>query len=259
MARLRILAVDDELLALRRIELLLRDWPDVELVGKARSAEAALPLIAELTPDVLLLDIKMGPVSGLEMLDSLPDADPPAVVFVTAYDHYAVKAFDLNAVDYVLKPVRAERLREALTRARREREIAAAGAQLSHLRATVEKIGREQAGELVRSAIWAERRGERVRVSLRTINWVQAEGDYVRIHLQDGSLLQRKTISSMEKELGPEFMRVHRSSLVRRDRVGSIWRAGDRNLRVRLESGEELKVGRSYEDSIRALLSARPD
>jgi DNA-binding LytR/AlgR family response regulator len=258
---LRVLAVDDELLALRRLELLLADMPQVTLIGVARTGEAAIAEIARLKPDVVLLDIKLAGIDGFDVVDALKGPDLPQVVFVTAYDAFAARAFEVRATDYVVKPVQRERLRAALDKARGDRDAMEAGARIAELRATLTRLRARPAadgGEPPTTVIWAERRGELARVAVHLIDWIEAEGDYVRLHAGGERYLMRKTLTSVQAELDPEaFIRIRRSALVQRDRVLSIRRARDRDLRIKLVTGDEIRVGRTYVKDIRAMLAER--
>lgn len=255
MAVLRILAVDDEILALRRIELLLLEFPNVALVGTARTGEGALNEIRRLKPDVVLLDIQMTGMDGFDVLEALDGPRPPRVVFVTAFDAFAARAFDLSATDYVVKPVQRERLHLALERARRAIEASDSALHISELRAVVARLRAAQGPEAPAAAIWAERRGELARVPVAHIDWIEAEGDYVRLHARGQRYLMRNTLSALAAELDPKaFLRVRRSALVRLDRVESMRRERERDLRVRLVTGDEIRVGRTYVKGVRATL-----
>ena len=258
---LRILAVDDEPLALRRIELLLLRLSGVELIGKASSVAEALAAINEQRPDVLLLDIKMAGETGFDLLEKLQRPHVPLVIFVTAYDQFASKAFDFDAVDYVLKPVDFARLSAAVERARRNRSIIAAEERITELTEVVAALRAEtRATEPARyeTEIWAERLNEFVRIRVADLDWIEAERDYVRLHAHGHSYLLRETISGVQARLDPRtFIRVRRSALVRIDRVTGIRKAGTGNYRVTLSNGNDIRVGRTYVQQIRRLISPR--
>ena len=243
-ASARIIAADDEPLALRRIELLLAQMPDVELAALAKSGTEALELVRTHPPDILLLDVKMADMDGLTVAALLPAEHRPLVIFVTAFDHFAVPAFEVEAVDYVVKPVEHGRLRRAI-----ERAIARLPAQ----RGDGGDTASVPEGEL-----WAERRGAFVRVPVQQIEWAESERDYVRLHGPDGSYLLRATLSEMQARLGGgQFLRIRRSVLVRRDRIASVRRSGYRNVLVRLISGAELRVGATFLKDVRSVLRGR--
>ena len=257
----RIFAVDDEPLALRRIELLLGRISGVELVGKALSGADALDAIDDLRPDVLLLDIKMAGLTGFDVVERLSGPYVPLVIFVTAFDKFASKAFEIGAVDYVLKPVEYDRLSAALERARRSLSAIDAEDRLAELRDVVAAL-REQSGaaesKRYESEIWAERRNEFVRIRVDDLDWVAAERDYVRLHAAGQSYLLRETLSSLEARLDPDdFVRVRRSALVRTDRITGIRKAGYGDFRIGLTDGSEIRVGRTYVAKIRKLIAPR--
>lgn len=256
-ATLRVLAVDDEQLALRRIELLLRRMPDVELIGTARSGPEAIEQIRALKPDILLLDIRMAGMSGLDVAALIQPDSPPVVIFVTAFDRFAAAAFDLSVVDYVVKPVEAERLRRAVERARHRLEGMETDTRVRELRAIVSDLRAEQTPG-PDNELWVQQRGEFIRLAIDDIDWVEAERDYVRLHSKAQSYLVRHTLSGLQQRLGPErFVRIHRSALVRSDGVASIRKAAHGDLRLKLHSGAELRVGRSHFAQFRALLTQR--
>lgn len=259
--QLRILAVDDEPLALKRVELLLMRVPGVELAGKASSGPEAIEAVRELRPDVLLLDIKMAGQSGIDVVEQLEGPYLPQVVFVTAFDEFAIRAFEIGAVDYVLKPVELSRLNAALERARRSLAALDAEERMAELREVVAALraqARTADAKRYESEIWAERRGEYVQIKIADLDWVAAERDYVRLHAHGQSYLLRETISSLEARLDPEhFIRVRRSALVRIGQVTGIRRPGYGDFRVKLADGSELRVGRTYVKRIRELIAPR--
>jgi len=256
---LRILAVDDEPLALKRVELLLARVPHAQLVGKASSGPEAIEAIRELRPDVVLLDIKMAGQSGIDVVEQLEGPWLPQVIFVTAFDEFAIKAFEIGAADYVLKPVELSRLDAALERARRSLAAIDAEGRMAELREVVAALrsqARTAEEKRYESEIWAERRGEYVQIKIADLDWVAAERDYVRLHAHGQSYLLRETITSLEARLDPEhFIRVRRSALVRIDRITGIRRPGYGDFRVRLTDGSELRVGRTYVKRIRELIA----
>ena len=262
-AVLRVLAVDDEALALRRLEILLARIPEVELVGTAESGPEALEKVSSLRPDVLLLDIRMAGLDGFDVVEKLDGPFVPLVVFVTAFDHFASRAFEISAVDYIVKPVELDRLRSALRKAHRSLAADDAEARVAELRGVVAALraeARPAEGKRFETELWAERRGEYVRIRVTELDWVEAERDYVRLHVGGQSYLLRETIGAMEGRLDPAvFIRVRRSALVQRDRIASIRRQGYGDFRIALTTGGEVRVGRTYVRQVRTLIAPRPE
>jgi two-component system, LytTR family, response regulator AlgR len=228
---LRTLIVDDEPLAVERMQLLCADQAGVTLVGTASDGAAALRMIAALTPDLVLLDIGMPELDGLAVARALEATDsvPPIIIFVTAFDRYAIEAFDLAAADYLLKPVSAERLARAITRA-------------GERRGTVPPA----AGSYVEE-FWVPHRSELIRVAAQDIERIDAERDYMRLHLGARSYLLHQTISMLEARLDPaRFIRLHRSVIVRRDRIARLGHDRAGAWQAELIDGSHVRIGRTY-------------
>jgi DNA-binding LytR/AlgR family response regulator len=259
MLPLRVLAVDDEPLALRRVELALAEMADVALVGQARSGAEGLDLVRTLRPDVLLLDIQMSNLDGFGLLEQLPHEDAPLVVFVTAHEAFALRAFEVGAIDYVVKPLAFDRLRAALVRARAALHQADQARRAADLRLLVRTLRSEMGDQpAYATGFWAERKGEHLRASVQNIDWLEADRDYVRLHTRDGPLLMRGPLSTIQEALDPtQFIRIRRSALVRTDKIQSIRNRGYGDVRVTLASGEELRVGKTYVTDVRRLLDQR--
>lgn len=245
MRRLTVLAVDDEALALRRVELLLRRIAGVELVGTARTVEEAVSHLQSHRPDVVLLDIRLTGGDGFTVAEALRATDTSQVIFVTAFDEYAVRAFDVSATDFLVKPLEAERLAAALEKARALRDTREAARRLQAAEAEAARTGPDEA------EIWVERNGTRTRVRASEIAWVEAERDYVRLHANGGRHLLRRTIAALADELGPEFLRVSRSALVRRPLVQAFRRGERGDYRIVLVGGIEIRVGPTYLKAVR--------
>jgi two-component system LytT family response regulator len=251
---MRVLLVDDEGLAIDRLATLLRDIDGVELVGTATSGDEALERIAMLRPDLVILDIQMPGRDGLRTAADIPIDPRPEIVFVTAHDHYAPDAFDVDAADYLLKPVRLDRLTQAIGRARRRRALREQANIAGQLAEQVETLRSNIAEHREEAGFWVpERQGQR-RVQLDTINWIEAARDYVLLHTDMRSHMLRITMSALEAKLGGgALLRVHRSAFVRPDRVVEI-RREHRSVTLILTDGAHVPVGPSYLAAIEATL-----
>ncbi len=255
---LQALIVDDEPLARRRVVQLLDGEPDVEVVGECEDGAEAIEAVASLRPDLLFLDVQMPEVTGLDVVAALAEADGPvpAIVFATAYDAYALRAFEANAVDYLLKPYSAGRFQEALERARaRLRERAAPGDD-DAVRQQVEGLLASLAAERQAPERIVARVGDRhVFVGLDEVDWLEAEGNYVCVHARGQDYLLRDTLSGMAERLPAErFVRVHRSAVVNADRIRDVEPLAKGTYLIRLRSGGTVATGRSYRDHVQSLL-----
>lgn len=264
-ARLRVLIVDDEPIAARRMQRLLRAEPRVEVVGVAQDCESAHAAVRALSPDVMLLDIEMPGGDGFALLDRLgPEA--PVCIFVTAFDHHALRAFEREAVDYLTKPVAPARLSEALGRARARRAARESGEEIAELRAALASLRRAlgPAAALAATApgaaaapaapvLWVTRRGQQIRLAPDSLDHLTAERDYTRLHQGDQSYLMTESLGALAERLEPlGFLRVHRSVVVRLGAIARIESARHGALRVVLSSGAVLPVGRSHVARLRA-------
>ena len=239
-ATLKILAIDDEPLAIERLQILCAAIANVLLVGTAHDGAAALRLIGALQPDLLLLDIAMPGMSGLELAACLPKP-APLVIFVTAYDKFAVAAFDVAAVDYLMKPIDPERLARSIDRARD--------------RIADRRISTTTSPSPWIDEFWVPHRGEVIRIAADDIQHVEAERDYMRLHCGNRSFLIHETISTLEKRLDPQrFLRIHRSTIVRRDMVARLVRDGGGAGSVVLNSDITLPIGRTYAGAVRQMV-----
>lgn len=248
---MRVLIVDDEPLARRRLVQLLAEIPGVEIVGEAEGGREALELIGLLRPDVLLLDIEMPVVDGFEVLKALPAGPAPAIVFVTAFQDHAVKAFELRATDFVVKPVAADRLAKAIEQARSDLDARRAGERLAFLQARLAEL-ENRALAVSEPHLWVQIGSDRRRLALADIRWLEAERDYVRVHMVGQAPLVNALLGDMEKALeGQPFLRVHRSAVVRMDKVRAISRGRFSTPVLELDDGHRLTVGRKYRDAVR--------
>ena len=259
MSVLRVLTVDDEVLALRRLKLLLQAIPYVEHVGEASSCAEALSEIASLAPDAILLDIKMRDGDGFDVVEALAERpNPPAIIFVTAFDHYAVRAFDSAVVDYLLKPVERERLAKALRKARQQLRAVDAEQRLSEMREIVRNLRSTVGGHRAKpfeTEFWLRGSAGLVRVTLDVIDCVSSEDDYVAIHTPGGSHLMRGSIRQFEHRVEPGyFVRVHRRWLVRKNAITELRTPRLGGSEVLLHTGKRLPVGRVYLKQLKATI-----
>lgn len=235
--KLRTLIVDDEPLAVERMQVICAKIDDLAVVGTASDGAQALRRVEALSPDLLLLDMTMPETDGLSVARALSKQDsPPAVVFVTAHDNYAVEAFDLDAVDYVLKPVKPERLERAIQRA----------------------LARRSDGERGDSRwleeLWIPHRSELIRIDTAEVSRIDAERDYVRLHVSDRSYLLLQTIAGLEQRLDPSrFIRIHRSTILRKDCIKGLRHDGLGVWSAEMEDGEALRIGRTYLPKVKSM------
>lgn len=249
---MRMLVVDDEPLAREKIRDLVKLDPELEIAGECTNGLEALAAIQELRPDLLLLDVQMPEVGGFAVLEALKDEVMPLVIFVTAYDQYAVRAFEFHALDYLLKPFDRERFEAAIGRAKAHVRREQNGNLDQRILALLEQL-KAETKYIERLVVKA---GGRVFfLETKEIDWVEAEGNYVNIHTPKKSFLLRETISNLEAQLDPKhFVRIHRSSIVRIDRIQELqtWSHGE--YRVILYGGTELTLSRNYRDNLQSLL-----
>ena len=243
-AQLRVLIADDEPLAAERLQVLLARTEGASLVGTASDGESAISMAEALSPDVLLLDIAMPGLDGIEVARSLAKQDPtPAVVFVTAFDQFAVAAFEVAAVDYLMKPVDPDRLQRAIYRARD---------YVDHRRPPPSKEPEETPGWI--DEFWASDLTGLVRIAARDIDRVSAERDYMRLHVGRRSWLIHHSMAALEEGLDPAlFIRLHRSAIVRKDFIAGFSRNPSGRWVARLADGAEQPVGRLYSDRVRTI------
>lgn len=240
---LKTLVVDDEPLATERLQLLLARIGGVDLVGTASDGEAACRMAEALRPDLLLLDIAMPGMDGIDVARSLSRAGAsPAVIFVTAFDQFAVAAFEVEAVDYLVKPVEPSRLERALERARAHLERRSGGA-----------VAPVPTGRHL-DEFWASDLTGLVRIRASDIDRVSAERDYMRLHVGTRSWLIHHSMAALEDGLDPQlFVRLHRSAIVRRDFISGFQRNSSGRWIARLADGTEQPVGRLYAESVRSI------
>lgn len=259
---IRVLLVDDEPLALDRLRIAFRAVADASVVGDARNGQEALQKIEELHPDVVILDVQMPGGNGLDVARAAATMDePPEIVFATAFDAYATEAFDIDASDYLLKPIRLDRLLCAIDRARRRLDARAAGSRIEELELIVQALRQRpaQAIEVSRyeAEIWAPRPGGVSRVAIDNLVWIEAARDYLLLHTLHRSFILRETMNNMGARLDPERMlRAHRSAFINKSHVQNIERHGRDGVAVTLSNGAVVRVGATYRESVLAALGA---
>lgn len=253
---MRVLLVDDEALALDRLRTFFGDIEGVEVVGQARDGDEALQQIQRLTPDLVILDIQMPGRNGLRAAADIEVEPRPEIVFVTAHEHYAPDAFDVDAADYLLKPVRFDRLRQAVERARRRRALRAQAERTGQLEQEISALrSNGSAPGLEDEGFWVSERDGQRRVPIDAIDWIEAARDYVLLHTNVRSHMVRTTMGALEERLaGSPLLRVHRSAFVRPDKVTEVKRA-NRSLTLVLADGANVQVGPSYVAPVKAALA----
>ena len=264
-APIRVLVVDDELLARERITDLLAHEPDVEIVGTADNGNTAIDAIRATRPDLVFLDVQMPGKTGLDVVREIgPDA-MPATIFVTAFDQYALRAFDLAALDYLVKPFDDERFEQAFQRARRLTELRDLGKLRERLLAVLHDTSSENAARpaldspayLERIAV--EMRGKVRVVPVDQIDYITADGPYAELHTGDRTHLIRETMHTLEERLDPRhFVRIHRSAIVRLQLVDTLLRGAGGDYEVQLKSGLRLPVSRSRREELERRLGVMP-
>jgi DNA-binding LytR/AlgR family response regulator len=241
--KFRVVLVDDEPKATMLLKLQLGELDDVEVLGTASSGDEGLALVSELKPDLVFLDIEMPGRSGIEVARRLAQTSTAEVIFVTAFSDFAAEAFDLEAVDYLLKPVRPDRLKETLRRARKR--LQQRGASNSQ-----EAVGQDW--------IWVPSRGGGVRIGVGEIRRIEAARDYALLHTQTQTHIIRATMRELEKKLDArQLLRIQRSLFVRPDIVVRVERSGRRISRLETDDGALLDVGTSYADRVANALDPR--
>jgi DNA-binding LytR/AlgR family response regulator len=239
---LRTLLVDDEPLALERLAVFFRDIAGAEVVGTARDGREAAEAIERLKPDLALLDIQMPEQNGLRVAATLPPEDRPEIIFVTAFEQYAPDAFEVEAADYLLKPVRFDRLWQAVERAKRRKQ----------LRILAGRAGAAAPGpDRHEDGLWVPTRAGAVFVPIESIDWIEAQRDYVMLHTATRSHILRISMRALEEKLDPaQLMRVHRSAFARPANVVEVQRLGRTISALVLRDGAIVQVGPNYSRAV---------
>lgn len=245
------LIVDDEPLAREGLRMLLSEDPDIAAVHEAKDGREAVATLGRMRPDLVFLDVQMPEMDGFSVVQEVGAERMPAVVFVTAHDQYAIRAFEINAIDYLLKPVTRERFALALTRAKARLQAQPAGEASRQILSLLETIAAPQRSVkrlAVRSA------GKTLFVDIGDVDWIEAAENYVKLHIGRASHLVQVTMSTLEKSLDPDtFLRIHRSILVNVERIKELEPALHGEYVVTLQSEVRLRSGRTYHEKLKAL------
>lgn len=263
--KIRAIIVDDEPLALQGLKIRLSAFQEVEIVAECVNGREAVKAIKSEAPDLVFLDIQMPGLDGFGVVRAMIGGPAPLFIFVTAYDKYAIDAFETNALDYVVKPVEEERLKDAIHRAREALKSKAAverESQLVELLSTLSEDGRDRIKELINDPEWSEKERYPERLSFKDgtklvvlgadeIEWIDAAGDYMCIHAAGKTHIIRETMKALQQRLDPErFQRVHRSAIVNIKKVKELHPHSNGEYFLILNNGQELKLSRSYKDVV---------
>ena len=259
---IRTIIVDDEKLALQGLQLRLDKFEDIEIVASCLNGREAIRKIKTLKPDLVFLDIQMPGFDGFSVVQGVMDIEPPLFVFVTAYSEHAVRAFEVQAVDYLLKPVEPERLADTLARVRARLAEKRGVEEVERLRTVISEVApdaadtlspgdEDMAADRYEKLINVKDRGQIFRVDVDTIERIDAAGDYMCIYTGDNSLILRETMKDLERRLDPRvFQRVHRSTIVNLNLVREVKPHTNGECFLVLASGAQVKVSRSYRDVV---------
>lgn len=254
--KLRVMIVDDEPLARQRLEDLLDKEDGVEIVGRIDNGRTAVEAIREQDPDLVFLDVQMPGMTGLEVVETIGASSMPATVFVTAYDQFALEAFEVAAVDYLVKPFDDERFATALDRARHRLELEEVGTVTRRLIEALEGDSPGLVAQRRQERRWAETipvegRGQVQFVPVGKIDYISADGPYAELHVGDKALVIRERMHSLEERLDPaRFVRIHRSTIVQLDRIERFLRGSGGDYALRLKNGTELSVSRRRREEL---------
>jgi two-component system, LytTR family, response regulator len=259
---IRTILVDDEKLAIQGLEYRLAPFEDIEIVATCHNGREAIRKIKTLKPDLVFLDIQMPGFDGFSVVQGVMDIDPPLFVFVTAYSEHAIRAFEAQAVDYLMKPVEPDRLADTMERVRNRLSDKRSADEIERLRGVINEVAPDS-GETMPTGdeelsisrfeklINIKDRGQIFRVDVESIERIDAAGDYMCIHTADNSLILRETMKDLEKRLDPRtFQRVHRSTIVNLDQVREVKPHTNGECFLVLDSGAQVKVSRSYRDVV---------
>lgn len=263
---IRTIIVDDEPLAIQGLELRLQAFDDIEIVERCANGREAIRAVKTLKPDLVFLDIQMPGFDGFSVVAGLADIEPPLFVFVTAYSQHALKAFDAQAVDYLMKPVEEERLAATVERVRQRLSEKRSSVDTERLKGILSEVAPDAVPEdmVSESELAASRfekvlnikdRGQIFRVDVNDIERIDAAGDYMCIYTADQTLILRETMKDLEKRLDPrKFQRIHRSTIVNLDNIKSVKPHTNGECFLVLQSNTQVKVSRSYRDVVARFL-----
>ena len=255
---LRVVIVDDEELARRGIRTRLQRSKDVEIVAECSNGRQAIDAIRRSTPDLVFLDVQMPGKTGFDVIEGIDETALPYVIFVTAHDRFAIRAFEVNALDYLLKPIDDERFDIAFQRARQALSRDRDSDLGRRLVAVVEKVGGNEGNTKNSDRMVIRSSGRVIFIKTAEIDWIEAAGDYVTLHSGKKSWLIRETISQMETKLQPKgFSRIHRSAIVNNERIAEMRPLDNGEYRVLLRDGTELRLSRNYRQQLQSLLGDR--
>jgi two-component system LytT family response regulator len=259
---IRTILVDDEKLAIQGLQIRLEKFDDIEIVDTCRNGREAIRKIKTLKPDLVFLDIQMPGFDGFSVVQGIMEIEPPLFIFVTAYSEHAVRAFEAEAIDYLVKPVEEDRLADAIDRVRKRLSEKRGGAELEKLKnvlsevapdamANIDETDEPASANRYEKLINVKDRGQIFRVDVDTIERIDAAGDYMCIYTADNSLILRETMKDLEKRLDPRhFQRVHRSTIVNLSQVREVKPHTNGDCFLVLGSGAQVKVSRSYRDVV---------
>jgi two-component system LytT family response regulator len=252
-SEIKVLVVDDELLGRKRIRSLLSEHADINIVGECVNGSEAVEAIQNLKPDLVFLDVQMPETDGFGLVEIIGTENMPAVIFVTAYDEYAIQAFEINAVDYLLKPFDKERFERAVDRAKREIKTQDLLTEIKgNLRKSLKEVKTEP--QFLKRVPVKSASGTTF-VLTEEIDWISAAGHYLELHIGNKTHLIREKLSVIETKLDPQiFMRIHRSTIVNLDRIKSLHPMFNGDQLVILKNGRELNLSRNYYDKLKIRL-----
>lgn len=267
--KIKVMLVDDEPLALRGLKLRLQQFPEIEIIAECANGREAVKQIKAHDPEVVFLDIQMPGLDGFGVVRALLGGPAPFIIFVTAYDKYAIDAFEANALDYIVKPVEEERLKDAIHRVREAIKSKAASSRESKLiemLASLSDDDRDRIKELINDPEWSDKQRYAERLSFKDgskvvvlmadeIEWIDAAGDYMCIHAGGKTHIIRETMKALTAKLDPSrFQRVHRSAIVNIAKVKELHPHSNGEYFLILDNGQELKLSRSYKDVVARFL-----